>query len=89
MDGVTKNIVHCVQSGSFYVGIKTCDDAVVYYRECGSEEDMTLAETMILHRLGAYREQSNRDRAVLPVDQEVSFFTTVMDECVQFVNPSS
>lgn len=64
---------------------KTCDHRVVHYRECPSEKDMSIAEVMILSKLRDYREQSNRDRFVLPLDQEESFFKTIIDECVDFI----
>lgn len=64
---------------------KTCEHTVVHYRECPSEEDMSTAETMILNRLREYREQSNRDRVILPADKDVSYFTSIFDQCVDFV----
>lgn len=65
---------------------KTCEHTVIYFRECHSEEDMSTAEIMILSKLRDYREQSNRDRVILPIDQEESFFVSVIDECVDFVS---
>lgn len=64
---------------------KTCEHTVVHYRECPTEDDMSTAETMILHRLREYREQSNRDRVILPADKDVSYFTSIFDQCVDFV----
>lgn len=64
---------------------KTCDHTVVHYRECKNEDDMTTAETIILNKLKDYREQANRDRFILPEDKEVSFFTTIIDQCIEFV----
>ena len=64
---------------------KTCDHTVVHYRECKSEEDMDVAETMILTKLKDYREQSNRDRFVLPPEGVVDLFVTTINECVQFL----
>lgn len=78
--GKAKNLEH--RLGTYN---KTCDHTVVHYRECFSEVNMTLVETMVLHRLNQYREQSNRDRFVLPQDREVTFFQQVIDQCVQFV----
>jgi hypothetical protein len=77
--GKAKNLEH--RLGTYN---KTCDHTVVHYRECGSEENMTLVEAMVLHRLNQYREQSNRDRFVLPEDRDVTFFQQVIDQCVQF-----
>lgn len=64
---------------------KTCDHTVVYYRECGSEENMSVVETMVLNRLTNYREQSNRDRVILPDGKDICLFQSVIDDCVQFV----
>ena len=59
--------------------------SVVHYRECKNEEDMSTAETIILNKLKDYREQANRDRFILPDDKDVSFFTTVVDQCIEFI----
>lgn len=64
---------------------KTCDHTVVYYRQCKNEDDMSTAETMILSKLHAFREQANRDRFILPEDRDVSFFTQTIDECIRFL----
>lgn len=65
---------------------KTCDHIVVYYRECPSVEDMNLAESMILSKLRDYREQSNRDRFILPDDKEEDYFVSVINSCIDFVS---
>lgn len=36
-----------------------------------------------------YREHSNRDRVVLPIERDILFFTNVIDECVEFVTEQS
>ena len=64
---------------------KTCDHTVVHYRECKNEEDMSAAEIIILNKLKDYREQANRDRFILPDDKDVSFFTSIIDECIEFI----
>jgi hypothetical protein len=64
---------------------KTCDHTVIYYRECKNEEDMTVIETLVLSKLRDYREKANRDRFILPEDKEVSFFTKIIDECLDFI----
>ena len=63
---------------------KTCDHSVIYYRECKNEEDMNVVETIILSKLRDYREKANRDRFILPDDKDISFFTRMIDECVDF-----
>ena len=64
---------------------KTCDHTVVHYRECKSEEDMEISETMILSKLRDYREQANRDRFILPDDKEISFFIETIEQCIRFL----
>lgn len=64
---------------------KTCDHTVVYYRECKNEEDMTTIENLVLSKLKDYREQANRDRFILPDDKDVSFFTSTIDQCIDFL----
>jgi len=46
---------------------------------------MSTAEIIILNKLKDYREQANRDRFILPDDKDVSFFTTVIDQCIEFI----
>jgi hypothetical protein len=64
---------------------KTCDHTVVHYRECKNEDDMDAAETIVLAKLRAYREQANRDRFILPSNKDDSFFTRTIDECIGFL----
>ena len=46
---------------------------------------MTVVETLVLSKLRDYREKANRDRFVLPDDRDISFFTRMIDECVDFI----
>lgn len=64
---------------------KTCDHIVVHYRECKSEDDMDIVETLVLSKLKNYREQANRDRFILPDDKDDSFFVKTIDECIRFL----
>ena len=65
---------------------KTCDHQVVYYKECKSEEYMNTTELMVLSKLKPYKEQTNRDRFILPEDNDISLFTKIVDECIFFVS---
>ena len=65
---------------------KTCDHQVVYYKECKSEEYMNTTELMVLSKLKPYKEQTNRDRFILPEDNDISLFTKIVDECIVFVS---
>ena len=61
-----------------------------YYKECKSEEDMTTAETLVLSKLKEYKEQANtfigndRDRFILPENDDISLFTKIVDECIVY-----
>ena len=63
---------------------KTAEHEVIYYKECKSEEDMNLAELMVLNKLKEYREKANRDRFILPQEKEISFFTNIIDNSINF-----
>jgi hypothetical protein len=65
---------------------KTCVHEVVYYKECKSEEEMDLIEKTVLLKLSKYKEVANRDRFILPIEKEISFFTNIIDESVNFFN---
>jgi hypothetical protein len=58
----------------------------VYYKECKGEDDMDIAETILLSKLRDYREKANRDRFILPEDKEIYFFIEVIDECIGFLS---
>ena len=64
---------------------KTAEHEVVYYKECKSEEDMNLAELMVLNKLKEYREKANRDRFILPQEKDISFFTSIIDNSINFL----
>ena len=65
---------------------KTTEHEVVYYKECKSEEDMNIIEVMVLNKLKEYKEKANRDRFVLPIENDIVFFTNIIDLCVNFYN---
>ena len=63
---------------------KTSEHEVVYYKECKSEDDMNIIEVMVLNKLKEYKEKANRDRFVLPIENDIIFFTNIIDLCVNF-----
>jgi cell division protein FtsB len=65
---------------------KTCDHTVIYYRKCPSLEKMSITETLVIEKLREYKEKANRERFILPEDKDVSFFTKIIDNCVDFVS---
>jgi hypothetical protein len=65
---------------------KTCDHEVVYYKECKSEDDMKIIEEMVLQKLDKYREKANRDRFILPIDNDISLFKKEIDKAICYFN---
>jgi len=41
---------------------------------------------MVLTKLENYREQANCDRFILPIDKDISLFTSVIEKCIIFFN---
>jgi hypothetical protein len=40
---------------------------------------------MIFNKLNKYIEQANRERYILPEDRDITFFTNIIKECIQFI----
>ena len=60
------------------------DHEVVYYKSCKDEASMNIIECMVLNKLQDYKEIANRDRFILPLEKDISFFTNIIDESVKF-----
>ena len=65
---------------------KTAEHEVVYYKECKNENHMNTVEMMVLTKLEEYREKANRDRFILPLEKDISFFTSIIDNSINFFN---
>jgi hypothetical protein len=63
---------------------KTSEHEVVYYKSCKSEEDMNVIELMVINKLKEYREKANRDRFILPLEKDITFFTNIIDKSIEF-----
>jgi hypothetical protein len=63
---------------------KTSEHEVVYYKSCKSEEDMNVIELMVINKLKDYKEKANRDRFILPLEKNISFFTNIIDKSIEF-----
>jgi len=63
---------------------KTTEHEVVYYKPCKSIEDMDLIEKMVIKKLKDYKETANRDRFILPIDKDISFFSNVIEQSIKF-----
>jgi hypothetical protein len=65
---------------------KTTEHEVIYYKSCKNESAMNIVETIILNKLEEYKEKANRDRFVLPLEKDISFFTDIINESINFLN---
>jgi hypothetical protein len=65
---------------------KTCEHEVIYYKSCNNEEEMLIIENMVLTKLKIYKEQTNRDRFVLPLHKDINFFINIINESIDFFN---
>jgi hypothetical protein len=67
---------------------KTEEHEVIYYKECKNRKSMDFSETMVINMLSDYKIKANRDRFTLPVEKDISYFTNIIDECVEFADKS-
>ena len=44
--------------------------------------DMNIIELTILNKLKKYQEKANRDRFILPIENDISLFTNIIDNCI-------
>jgi hypothetical protein len=63
---------------------KTCDHQVIYNKKCIDEEILNLVEIMVLNKLKQYQEKANRDRFILPLENDISLFTNIVEKCINF-----
>jgi hypothetical protein len=64
---------------------KTSEHEVVYYKECNKDMLNTI-ESVILIKLDEYKEKANRDRFILPSEKDITFFTNIIENCINFFN---
>jgi hypothetical protein len=65
---------------------KTAEHKVIYHKSCKNEDTLNIVESIILNKLKKYKEQANRDRFILPLEKDITFFTNVIDEAIEFLN---
>ena len=65
---------------------KTAEHEVIYHKECKNKSLMKTIETMILEKLDKYREKANRDRFILPIENDISLFTNEIDKAIAYFN---
>jgi hypothetical protein len=46
---------------------------------------MGIVENLVFNKLDSYRERANRERFILPEDQDIIIFSEVIRKCVNFV----
>jgi hypothetical protein len=63
---------------------KLHDFKVIYYRPCNSSKNMDIIESLVLSKLGKYRCKAKRDVFYLPLGCDLTTFTDVFDECINF-----
>ena len=63
---------------------KTMEHEVIYYKSCKDEATMSIVENMVLNKLQDYKEIANRDRFILPLEKDISFFTNIIDDSIKF-----
>lgn len=43
-----------------------------------------MIENMVLNKLNIYRERTNRDRFILPIDEDITFYINIIKQCIAF-----
>ena len=64
---------------------KICDHQVIYYKECIDEQIMNIVELLVLNKLKQYQEVANRDRFILPLENDIFLFTNIIENYVNFI----
>jgi hypothetical protein len=65
---------------------KTCEHQIIYTKKCNTNKILKIAEDIILEKLDQFKEKANRDRFVLPIDKNISYFTNIINICVDQLN---
>lgn len=58
---------------------KSDEHEVVYYKECGDEETMTMVESNLFYQLKEYSE-----RFILPKTENINFFSEKINKSIEF-----
>ena len=65
---------------------KLDDHFPVYYKAFNTEQQMIVAEDMVLEKLYVYRAKESKDRFILPAGKDIKLFTKAIDDAVNFFN---
>ncbi len=68
---------------------KSSEHTVVYYKHCPDKESTKIIESVVLKKLEKYKEKANRDRFILPADQNINLFIKTIDESINFLTNTS
>ena len=63
---------------------KSDEHEVVYHKGCKDEETMSCVENMVFKQLEDYREQANRERFILPEEEEIELFSNKIKNSIEF-----
>jgi len=63
---------------------KGIEHDVIYTKKCKNKHQMDIIELMILYKLDDFRERANRDRFILPEQNDINIFTNVFDDAVKW-----
>jgi hypothetical protein len=65
---------------------KLQDHEVIYYKSFNTEDEMNIAENMVLKKLNQYKEIECRDRFILPIGKDIKLFSDVIEKAYFFLN---
>ena len=63
---------------------KSDEHEVIYFGSCKDVETMSIVENMVFSRLKEYREQANRERFVLPKNENIELFCEAIKKSIDF-----
>jgi hypothetical protein len=63
---------------------KSDEHEVIYFGSCKDVETMSIVENMVFSRLKEYREQANRERFVLPQNENIELFCDAIKKSIEF-----
>jgi len=65
---------------------KSDEHEVIFYASCPNKEKMSLVESMVFDKLCKCRERANRERFILPGDEDINLFSETIKDCINFVS---
>jgi len=64
---------------------KTDEHEVIFYQECKDEDIMNSLEITVFQKLKIFREQANRERFILPQNENINIFIDTIKNCFDFL----